>query len=803
MAMKKFIVALLLLSSSTVYGVDTFQVKSIHFEGLQRISISTAMLSVPFHVGNIVSKKNIANMIQSLFATGNFESVNVLTDNEKLVIRVQERPIITEIIFSGNKMLSKKQLNTNLNTLGIRVGEPINYASLNLVKKGLENFFYDIGKYNATIDSIVTSLPRNRVKLKMLFKEGVSTKIKQINIIGNKKVSTKQILSHFDLHDSVRWWNILSNTEFNKQKFFNDLKTLRDFYLERGYIAFNIESSQVSFTSDKKGIYITINIVEGDIYKIAGIYTQGNMQGHSVEIKRLTHKISSNQIYNSKKINHLKDNIKDVLGHYGYNSCRITVYPELNAIDKTVKLHINIDSGKRYYVHQVRFEGNTISKDIVLRRETRQMEGAWLDNNLLKQGKERLNRTGYFESVDLKTKPILKSSDQLDVIYKVKEHNTGTFDFGFGYGSGIGIRFQGGMNQNNWLGTGNNLSINTTKNEHHDYVDISMLDPYFTVNGISLSGRVFHSRFKADNANKSGYTNRSYGINGTLGFPVSEKNTLQIGLGYVHNDLSNMHPHVAMKRYFDSIGNPLFLNSNQHLSSSDITFHYGWIFNNLNNGIFPTSGNRTHFSGKVTIPGSYNSFYKVVLETRQYISLVNDGSWVILGSARVGYGTGIHEKEMPFYENFYGGGFKSVRGFKSNTLGPKAVYFKNGLSSCDLSEKLFCKSNDAIGGDAIANASLELIMPTPLLNEKYKNSFRTSIFIDAGTVWDTKWQHIKFMHNSEIPDYSNPYNIRISAGIALQWLSPLGPIVFSYAKPLKIYDEDKTEPFQFNIGTTW
>ena len=589
---------------------------------------------------------------------------------------------------------------------------------------------------------MVTPLPRNRVDLTFVFQEGISAKIAQINIIGNQAFREETLLDQLQLRDNVPWWNVVADKKYQKQKLEADLETLRSFYLDRGYARFAIESTQVSMTPDKKSLYITIALNEGERYRVDRTQVTGDLAQHGPEIEALAQPLAG-AWYSGAQVTTVENEIKKHFGKYGYAWPQVTSTPEIDDAHHRVVLHIQVNAGRRYSVRQIRFSGNDTSRDAVLRREMRQMEGAWLNNEKVDQGKVRLDRTGFFENVEQQIVPVNGTADQVDVVYKVKERNTGSFNVGLGFGTDSGVSYQ-----------------------------------------------------------------QSYGLGSTLGFPISENNSLNLGLDYVHNRLTNMDPELTTWRYLSSRGiEPSVVtkdgDSGAKYSANDYFVSLGWGYNDLDRGFFPRAGNKSSLSGKVTLPGSDNSYYKLSFDTAQYLPLSENKRWVWMERLRAGYAGGLDGKSVPFYDNFYAGGSSSVRGFSSNTIGPKAAYYRCNGSESSYSACPLDASSDAVGGNAMGVLNSEFIIPTPFVNDKYADSLRTSLFVDAGTVWSTSWHNTAQTLAAGIPDYGDPSHIRLSAGIAVQWMSPLGPLVFSWAEPFKKYDGDKAEQFQFNIGKTW
>ncbi|EGU40564.1 outer membrane protein assembly factor BamA [Vibrio scophthalmi] len=800
MAMKKILLATLLATSVSANGAENFVVQDIQVDGLQRVALGAALLKMPIRIGDTVSNQDVAGIIRALYSTGNFEDVKVSRDGDVLVVQVIERPTISTVSFSGNSAIKDEQLQQNLDASGIRVGEALDRTTLSNVEKGLEDFYYSVGKYNASVKAVVTPLPRNRTDLKFVFTEGVSAKIKQINFIGNQVFSDEDLRGRFNLNENVSWWNFLSDDKYQKQVLAGDIEALRSYYLDRGYLKFQVTSTQVAISPDKKGVYITLNIDEGDQYSVEDVKFRGELIGKEADFEALV-PFEAGEVYNASQVTGLEGGVKKVLGEAGYAYPQVRTIPEFNEETKQVSLIVNVEPGKRIYVRDIRFVGNNATKDEVLRREMRQMEGSWLNGKALETSKARLNRLGFFETVDVQTVRVPGSEDQVDLVYSVKEANSGSVNFGVGYGTESGVSFQVGLQQDNFAGSGNRVGINAMMNDYQKNLTLEYRDPYWNLDGVSLGGKIFYNTFEAEEAGIVDYTNESYGTSLTWGFPVDELNRIDFGIGYTHNKIGNVPTYDQAQLFAQSIGQ-----ADGDIITNDFDINLSWTRNNLNRGYFPTAGNYQRAFGKMTIPSSDAQYFKLQYDVRQYVPLTKKHEFTLLMRGRLGYGNGYGETDgnenlFPFYENYYAGGFTTLRGFGSNSAGPKAVYTNNS-GSCG-NNGCVTTTDDSVGGNAVALASLELIFPTPFASEEVRSQVRTSAFVDAASVWDTEFVYRGDIGDDKYYDYSDPGNYRASYGVALQWMSPMGPLVFSVAKPIEIYEGDDEEFFTFTIGRTF
>ncbi|NLS13161.1 outer membrane protein assembly factor BamA [Vibrio sp. SM6] len=808
MAIKQTLLATLLVTSVSANSAQDFVVKDIQIEGLQRVALGAALLNMPIRVGDTVNQKDVADIIRALYASGNYEDVNVARDGDVLVISVKERPTIASISFSGNSAIKDEQLQQSLDAAGIREGEALDRTTLSSNEQALEDFYYSVGKYNANVKAVVTPLPRNRADLKFVFTEGVSAKIEQINFIGNQVFTDDELLSRFNLNVDSPWWNFLADDKYQKQVLAGDIEALRSYYLDRGYLKFDIESSQVAISPDKKGVYITLELNEGLPYTVSDVVFRGDLIDKQDEFEALV-PFEADETYNGTRVTGMEEGIKRLLGESGYAYPQVRTIPEFDDETQQVVLNVQVEPGNRIYVRDIRFTGNNTTKDEVLRREMRQMESSWLNAKALETSKSRLDRLGFFETVDVQTVRVPGTDDQVDVVYTVKEANSGNINFGVGYGSESGVSFQVGLQQDNFMGSGNRVGISATMNDYQKNVSLEYRDPYWNLDGVSLGGKIFYDEFEASEAGIVDYTNESYGVSLTWGFPFDELNRFEFGVGYTHNKIGNLSPYQQVEKFLEAQAKNI--DSNGALNVDDFDFSLNWIRNNLNRGYFPTAGNYQSAFFKATVPGSDVQYFKLQYDLRQYFPLTKSHDFSLLFRGRLGYGNGYGKTDgrdnlYPFYENYYAGGFTTLRGFGSNSVGPKAVYRETNTETCPGFNGCDIATDDAVGGNAIALGSLELIFPTPFASDEARSQVRTSVFVDVASLWDTEFDYRQggaSYGEKYYYDYADPSNYRASYGLALQWVSPMGPLVFSLAKPIKKYDGDDEEFFTFTIGRTF
>ncbi len=798
--MKKLLLVSLLFGSTTALA-GPFVVQDIRVDGVQAGSESQIIASLPIKIGQKINDANISNIVRNLFLTGQYDDVRASQQGNTLVISVMPKAIISDVVFEGNKSVPNDALKQNLDTNGFRKGDVLNREKLEEFRKGLEEHYHSVGRYNAKVETIVNPLPNNRAEVKIQVTENDVALLKDVTFVGNQAFDSDRLEDQMELQPDA-WWKFFGN-KFDATQFTKDLETIRNYYLDRGYAKAGIANTDVKLNDEKTEARVTIDIVEGEKYTVNGTRIVGDVGGMAEQLAPLLKQIHVGEEFRRSDVQLVEESIKATLGERGYGSAQVNVQPDFNDENKTVGLSFVVDAGKRYSVRQIRFEGNTVSADSTLRQEMRQQEGSWLSTDLVELGKVRLDRTGFFETVESRTEAVEGTNDQVDVIYKVKERNTGSINFGIGYGTESGLSYQASIKQDNFLGMGSSLSLAGSRNDYGTSVNLGYTEPYFTKDGVSLGGNVFFESFdNSKNSTSAAYARTTYGGNLTLGFPVNENNAYYLGVGYAYNKLKNITPEYNRALYLASMNFDDWV-----FKSHDYDVSFGWNYNSLNRGFLPTKGVKASIGGKVTIPGSDNKYYRLNADVQGFYPLNRDQTWVLSGRLGASYADGFGGKRLPFYQTYTAGGIGSLRGFSYGAIGPQAIYAKTPISaacrgvsttpSCYNDDKL---NGDVVGGNAMATASVELIVPTPFVAEKNQNSVRTSFFVDAASVWDTHWKSEKGKFNSNLPDYGDPSRVRASAGIAFQWQSPIGPLVFSYAKPIKKYENDDIEQFQFSIG---
>ena len=748
----------LLLVSSWAYA--DFVIEDIRVQGLQRISAGTVFNYLPVSVGSTLKEQDYPEIIRFLFKTGFFTDVNLERDGNTLVITVVERPAIAEINISGNKDINTDELKKKLKEIGFAEGQVFDRALLDKVQQELLAQYYSRGKYAIKINTQVRPLERNRVAIDLDISEGRAARIKQINLVGNEAFTEAELLKNFKL-STTGWFSFFTkDDQYSKQKLTADIETLRSYYLDRGYLKFNVESTQVSITPDKQDIYITINISEGKPYTIKDIRLTGKTILPPEELLKLI-KIKPGDTFSRSKITEATQQISDHLGDKGYAFANINTAPELDDAHNQVGLVFNVDPGNRVYVRRITFKGNSKTQDEVLRRELRQMEGAPYSTKELNRSKERLQRLRYIESVESETPRVPGTNDQVDVNYTVVERPSGSLIFGIGYGQGAGLLVNASLNQDNFLGTGNTFNLNFNNSRISTNYSIAFNNPYYTIDGISRGYKLYYTKINANEANLAKYTLDGYGGEINFGFPINEYDTLYTSLGPEHININkNDNTPEEILKYLQDQGS----------SYNELKWKVSWTRDSRNRIIFPSKGSLNRLAGESAVPPSDLDFYKLTFTHHTYVPITRTITFNIGGD--IGYGNGYgNTSELPFFENFYAGGISSVRGYKANTLGPR-----------------YKTDNDPSGGDFKSVGNAELSFPPPFLENS--NNVRLFTFFDAGNVFNL---------NSSQAFKDDNILLHFSTGAGFQWFTPIGPFTVSYGVPLN-KGNARAQPFQFLLG---
>lgn len=782
------VLLLFLFASQVAKGDEEFIVEDIQVKGLQRISVGTVYNYLPVNVGERFSLDNVGAAIKALFKTGFFKDISLEREGSTLIVNVVERPSIAKIIFEGNKDLSKDDLTKALKKIGLAEGKVFDQQVLDKVEQELSRQYFSHGKYGLKIKTDVSNLTRNRVGIHINISEGRVAKIKQINIVGNNVFDDKTLLRNLELNTS----NLLSfytkDDQYSKQKLQADLETLRSYYLDRGYINFSIESTQVAITPDKKDIYVTINVKEGEVYTLEKVKLAGNLVVDPPELIKLV-KVGPGEIFSRKNATETSKAISDRLGDDGYAFANVNMVPEINEAKKSVDMTFFVDPGKRVYVRRINMKGNSKTRDEVLRREMRQMESSWASSSKIERSKTRLERLGYFEEVNVETPPVAGTADQIDVNYTVTEKPSGNLSAGIGFSQVQGIVLNANIAQDNVFGSGKRVNVAFNNSSYMTSYQFGFHNPYFTVDGVSQGYNLGYTKRDAGQVNIANYSTNVANAGVNFGIPLNEFDSLRFDIDVKHTELSTtafssneicdfIFGNNGINQCTNNSGTIGAANTRPIVSATGDSFltlapAVGWTHDTLNRAIFPNKGQQQRFSALATVPGSDLEYYKVGYKHQVYFPLAKDFTFRLQGE--VGYGGGYGDtNKLPFFENYFGGGTGSIRGFKNNTVGPRD---SNGYP---------------FGGSSKIIGNAEVFFPVPFMPET--KSVRLGTFLDGGSISNG------FKSN----------DIKYSVGVSGEWLSPFGALSVSAALPLNAKSTttaadgtitgDQKQMFQFNFG---
>jgi outer membrane protein insertion porin family len=788
----RFLIVAVMLNAFTplfVLAQESFVVKDMRVEGLQRISEGTVFNYLPINVGDTIDSVRIQEAIRALYQQALFDDIEMRRDGDTLVIVVRERPSIEDFTIEGNKDIKTDDLMQSLRGVGLARGRTFDRAVLDNVQQFLKEQYYDRGKYGVVVDTEVTDRPNNTVRIAINVKEGERAKIRQVNIVGNPSFTDEEIRAGFKL-DTANWLSwFRQDDRYAKESMSGDLETLRSFYMDRGFADFRVESTQVAISPDKKDIYVTINIHEGEQYTISKINIVGKMVVPEPTLRSLVF-AQPGSIFNLRLLTQSTELMAFRLGEEGYANAEIEPVPQLDYEKKEAEVTFFVNPNSRVYVRRINFNGVDQVNDEVLRREMRQMESAYLSNTLIDRSKIRLQRLPYIEKVEVENKPVPGSPDLVDVDFDLEYRMPGQFSGGLGYSESQKLMLNGSIVHTNFLGTGNRVALEANSGRFSKYYSLSHTDPYRTIDGVRRTVSLNYRDITQFTSASSDFSTTSGGLTLDYGYPITEYQTLSFGLNLQRNELlSSIRSTQQAQDWVANNGNPFIQdigNGNTFTGTrfNSLEFLTGWSFDSRNRSIFANSGSRHQLYFGVTVPGSDVEYYTARYNGTRYQPLF--GRWVMALNLDLGFGEALGDTTaLAPYKQFYGGGPSSIRGYRESWMGPRD---SNG---------------NPYGGNVLVAGQAELIIPLP---DKFASQARASFFYDIGNVFSTG--EVAFTDRLGSPvEYKPDFNeLRTSVGIAVQWLAPLGLFRFSYALPLNNYEGndryygDELERFQFSIG---
>ena len=801
---KLYFLSLILISQLNAF--EEFLVSDIRIIGLQRVSTGSIFNVIPISVGDKIDLRKSTDITKSLFSTEQFDDIQIAKDGNTLIISVIERPSISAIDISGNKALKTEQLIESLDGVGIKEGEVYKRSTLDKVKSELVRSYASNGRYGAGVDIEEIKKPRNRLEIKIIVDEGNSAKIKKINIIGNEIFDDEELLNGFELSEGSFFSFLSNNNSYSREKLKGDIETLESFYKDRGYLKFSIESSQISLSRDMKSIFINFNIFEGSKYTISNAEVVGDIPLDDEVYLGIISSLNG-LTYSQAQITSIEEFFVNILGNRGYAFAEVTGNPKVNEDTDEVEIIFTIDPGKRTYTRKILFTGNNITQDYVLRREMRQFEGAWSSNNSIEAGKIRLERLGYFKEVEVETIPVPNTDDQIDIMYSVDEETTGSIGGNIGY-SDFGLMLGFNLQEQNFLGSGNTVGIGISKNIYSENYNINFVDPYATKDAVSRGYNLYYRKTDYGEFNVANYLSNSKGFGFQSGYPISDTQRINLGLTYdkTNIDIGSM----PAREIWD------FINAEGSVFET-LSAQVSWQRITLNRGIFPTAGSSTVMSLSSTIPGGDIDYARLNIRQKYYKPMKRD---LVFGfNIELGYLTPFGDtKEPPFFQNFYAGGPRSLRGFESNTLGPRSTEapcyeFNYAEGTCpnlidtDGDEILdapyynpYANSSYnrrlSIGGNIKVEGSLQLIFKLPFIEDQ--RSMRSAFFFDFGNVFSDNCKDYQInCYKASIDD------LRYSYGVGVTWITGFGPMSFAIAKPTNAGRYEETKEFQFTVGNVF